>query len=126
MATFFSYSSSDAEFVHLVRVFAQPSLDEIFAFQQSQDGSNDIWEQITRKLATSENFVIFAGAQCGKYQKFEVARIFDLIHKPGSTQKAIVVMMEPKECALLLLDGEMAPATDFPRIDALQKGLKDE
>jgi 6-phosphofructokinase 1 len=126
MATFFSYSSSDAEFVHLVRVFAQPSLDEIFAFQQSQDGSNDIWEQITRKLATSENFVIFAGAQCGKYQKFEVARIFDLINKPGSTQKAIVVMMEPKESALLLLGGEMAPATDFPRIDALQKGLKDE
>ncbi len=125
MKTFFSYSSADAEFVHLVRVFAQPSLGEIFAFQQCQEGSNDIWEQMADKLAASEYFVIFAGAKCGRYQKWEAAQIFELISKPETAQRAIVVMMEPMESALLLLAKEMAPIASLPRIEAQQRNPKD-
>jgi 6-phosphofructokinase 1 len=126
MATFFSYSSADAEFVHLVRVFAQPSLGEIFAFQQSQDGTTSIFDQMAGKLASSDYFVIFVGEQCGKYQKFEVERIFELINEKDALRKALVVVMEPKDRALQLFNGEMAPASSWSRIEARQKSTNVE
>jgi 6-phosphofructokinase 1 len=126
MATFFSYSSADADFVHLVRVFAQPSLGEIFVFRQSQDGSNDIWKQMGKNLAAAERFVIFAGAECGIYQPWEAKRIFELLHKPGTKQRVIVVVIQPKGSALLLPTGEMGAAADFPRIEVNKNDLKDE
>jgi hypothetical protein len=126
MTTFFSYASADAEFVHLVRVFAQPSLGEIFAFQQSPDGSKDIWEKMIENLKASDYLVIFVSAQCNNYLQWEVMRFFERIHEPGTTLKAIVVVMEPKESALLFLTGGMSPAADWPRIDAKQKDSKDE
>jgi 6-phosphofructokinase 1 len=126
MKTFFSYSSNDEEFVHLVRVFAQPSLDEIFAFRQSAGGDPNVFKEMAAQLANSDRLVVFAGAQSGPYQGWEVEQFFSLAQDKRIARHALVVLLVPKEDETQIFREVLPLASPWERVYANQQSPKDE